>query len=127
VAKEVSELTLDWHGVIRERLNCGVDHGSIAVGLSEDIAMVPDVDKRPRTRSRAYEKVAITLPRELAQAVRQEAEASHAPSLSAYFAEKMAEALERGRLLALLDEMDAKYGPPGPEEVAWAKEALFGD
>ena len=89
--------------------------------------MVLDVEKRPQTRSRAYEKLAITLPRELAQAVRREAEASHAPSLSAYFAEKMAEVLERDRLFEILDEMDARYGPPDLEAVAWAKEVLFGE
>lgn len=86
-----------------------------------------DVKKRARTGSKAYEKLAITLPRGLAQALRREAAAHHAPSLSAYFAEKMAEALERDRLLEILDEMDALYGPPDPGAVAWAKEVLFGE
>lgn len=89
--------------------------------------MAVNEKERPQTNSRAYEKLAITLPRELAQAVRREAEAHHAPSLSAYFAEKMAEVLEKDRLLEILDEMDAKYGLPDPEAKAWAKEVLFGE
>lgn len=82
---------------------------------------------KKRAKVPAHEKFAITLPHELAQEVRREAEARHAPSLSAFFAEKMAEALEKDRLLEILDEMDAKYGPPGPEAVAWAKEVLYGE
>ncbi|HLC30573.1 MAG TPA: CopG family transcriptional regulator [Dehalococcoidia bacterium] len=89
--------------------------------------MAVDGKKRPGTKTPAYEKLAITLPRELAQAVRREAKERHAPSLSAYFAEKMAEVLERDRLFEILDEMDARYGPPDLEAVAWAKEVLFGE
>ncbi|TAK34134.1 MAG: hypothetical protein EPO21_10655 [Chloroflexota bacterium] len=89
--------------------------------------MAPNAKKRSRTRTPAYDKLAITLPHELAQEVRREAEARHAPSLSAYFAEKMAEAVEKDRLLEILDEMDAKYGPPDPEATAWAKEVLHGE
>jgi len=86
-----------------------------------------DVKKQVRASDPAYDKLAITLPHALAQAVRREAEMRRAPSLSAFIAEILAEALERDRLLELLDEIDAKYGPPGPEAEAWAKEVLFGE
>ncbi|MBI2864267.1 MAG: hypothetical protein HYX94_06855 [Chloroflexi bacterium] len=89
--------------------------------------MVANSKKRSPGRTPGYEKFAITLPHGLAEEVRREAEAQHAPSLSAFFAEKMAEALEKDRLVEILDEMDAKYGPPGPEAIEWAKEVLYGE
>ncbi len=89
--------------------------------------MMVDMKKREEAKTPAYEKLAITLPRELAQAVRREAATHHASSLSAYFAEEMTEALEKDHLKEILDEMDAKYGPPSPEAVTWSKEVLFGE
>ena len=72
------------------------------------------------------EKVAITLPKELAEIIREEVKARRAPSVSALITEALEERFERDRLQAVLDEMDAEYGPLTPEELEWANRILTG-
>jgi hypothetical protein len=72
------------------------------------------------------EKLAITLPKPLAAAARDEVKARRAPSMSALIAQALAEKLERDRLQEVLDEMDAEYGPLTPEELAWADRLILG-
>jgi hypothetical protein len=69
------------------------------------------------------EKLAITLPRELAEAVRSEARATSAPSLSAYIAQALAEKLEGDRLQEVLDDI-FRDQPMTDEERAWADRLL---
>jgi len=88
--------------------------------------MTVDVKKGGGNQRPAYEKLAITLPRDLAEAARGEVQTGHAPSLSAFIAEAIAEKLERDRLQEVLDQMTAEYGPLPPEELAWADRVLLG-
>ena len=75
--------------------------------------------------SRAYEKVAITLPSRLAEAARDEVAAHGAPSLSAFIAQAVEEKLERDGLRELLDDIFATE-PMTDEERAWADRYLLG-
>jgi hypothetical protein len=69
------------------------------------------------------EKLAISLPREVAQAARDEAQARGAASLSAFVAEAVEEKLEANRLQRLLDEMFSEQ-PMTEEEREWADKLL---
>lgn len=86
-----------------------------------------DVRNQQGTRASAYEKLAITLPHDLAQEVRDEVRMGHAPSVSAYIAAAVEEKRERDRLQEVLAQMDAEYGPVTSEELAWADRVLLGD
>ncbi len=80
--------------------------------------------KRPRgARGPGYEKLAISLPRELAEAVRAEAERVGAPSLSAFIAQVLREKVERDPLQEVLDEMFREQ-PMTDEEREWADRIL---
>lgn len=69
-------------------------------------------------------KVALTIPAEILEAAKQEVEAGHAKSLSAFVSEAVHEKLRRDELAELLDALDAKHGPPGKAAQAWAKKVL---
>jgi hypothetical protein len=59
----------------------------------------------PSQRQRATTKLAISLPKDLAEATRSAAHASHAPSLSAFIAETLEARLEQQRLDDILHEI----------------------
>ncbi len=80
--------------------------------------------KGSRAAESEYDRLAITIPRRIAQGVRAKAEAGEASSVSAYIAQAVAEKLERDDLRALLAEMAEESGPPTPEEQAWADGVL---
>jgi metal-responsive CopG/Arc/MetJ family transcriptional regulator len=84
-------------------------------------------DSKPagRSRRRTYVKLAVTLPEQLAQAVRAEAEAVGSPSLSAFIARAVEEKLERDRLQEALDEIFREQ-PMTDEEREWADHVLLG-
>jgi hypothetical protein len=69
-------------------------------------------------------KIAISLPDELAEAVRRAVTEDRAPSVSAYIADMIRERERAQGLAALLDEWDAELGPPTAEDYAWADEQL---
>jgi len=80
--------------------------------------------KRPRdARGPGYEKLAISLPRELAEAVRAEAKRVGAPSLSAFIAQVLRERVERDTLQEVLDEM-LREQPMTDGEREWADRIL---
>ena len=71
-----------------------------------------------------YDRLAVTMPRGLARKVRRKAEAGEARSVSAYITQAVEEKLERDDLKALLREMAEEFGPPTPEQKAWADDIL---
>ncbi|MBI3979597.1 MAG: CopG family transcriptional regulator [Chloroflexi bacterium] len=83
----------------------------------------PARGRRPRQVS--HEKLAVSLPRNLAQAARAEVQAGQAPSLSALIAAALAEKLERDRLQEVLDEIFCEQSMT-EEERAWADRLLEG-
>jgi hypothetical protein len=72
----------------------------------------------------AVAKVALTIPTEVLAAAKKEVEVGHAKSLSAFVSDAVDEKLRRDELAGLLDEMDAKHGPPKKSARAWAKKVL---
>jgi hypothetical protein len=76
------------------------------------------------TRRRTHEKLAVSLPMELAEAVRAEARARNSPSISAFVAEALAEKIEKDQLQAVLDEI-LRDNPPTEEDAKWARQALW--
>jgi Arc/MetJ-type ribon-helix-helix transcriptional regulator len=78
-----------------------------------------------RRREATREKVAVSIPRPLVEAATREVQSGHATSLSAYVSQALSENLERDRLEAVLDAMDAEYGVPTAEDQAWARRVLF--
>jgi hypothetical protein len=77
----------------------------------------------PEKVDRKYEKIAITLPSDLAQAVREEAKACQSRSLSAFIAEALRERLERDGLQKVLDDIFTEK-PMTDEERQWADDVL---
>ncbi len=73
----------------------------------------------PRETESEYDRLAITLPRQLARGVRGKLEAGKTRSVSAYIAQAVEEKLERDQLRQLLAEMAEEFGPPTPEEQEW--------
>jgi len=69
-------------------------------------------------------KIAISLPNELAEAVRRAVAEERASSVSAYIADMIRERERAQGLAALLDEWEAELGPPTAEDFAWAEEQL---
>lgn len=69
-------------------------------------------------------KIAISLPDELAEAVKRAVAEERAPSVSAYIADMIRERERAQGLAALLDELDAELGPPSAEDYVWASEQL---
>ena len=79
--------------------------------------------RRRGARGSGYEKVAVSLPREIAERLRDEARRLGEPSVSAFVTTAVEEKLERGDLRAILDEIfhDA---PMTTDERDWADRAL---
>ena len=85
----------------------------------------PTQAKHRRTGSRRA-KVAVTVPDALLARARERVREGESPSLSALVTQALEEKLERDRLQEILDEMDAEYGAPTPEDIAWADLVLDG-
>jgi hypothetical protein len=75
-------------------------------------------------RRRNHEKLAISLPAELAEMAREEMRARGLPSFSAYVAEAIRKDLESRKFEELLDAMFAEQ-PMTDDERAWAERALY--
>ena len=83
----------------------------------------PGSTDMPAKMGRTHEKIAITLPRDLAQVVRAEAKACKSRSLSAFIAEVLREKVEKDDLQKVLDEIFAE-NPMTEEERQWADDVL---
>jgi len=70
------------------------------------------------------EKIAITLPTALAEAVKSAVKAGKAPSVSAYIAEAVARRQQEDSLSALVDELIAEHGEPSADDYEWAGRVL---
>lgn len=73
------------------------------------------------------ERITVTVPGDLLRAARAEVKAGRSASVSAVVTGALAARLRRARIEAVLDELDAQYGPPGPEAEEWARRALAED
>ena len=69
-------------------------------------------------------KIAVSVPEELVAHIGGEVEAGRAASVSAYVSEALAAKVGNDELLAVLDEMDEKYGKPSKEAEEWANRVL---
>jgi antitoxin ParD1/3/4 len=70
------------------------------------------------------EKIAVSLPPELAQAARRAVEEGKAPSVSAYVTRALSAQLRAETLIGLVAEMRAQDGTPSSDDYAWADRAL---
>lgn len=69
-------------------------------------------------------KIAVSLPDELVEGARTAVAQGHAASVSAYVAAAMRAYESSDSLDQLLDEWDAKFGPPSAKDHAWADAQL---
>lgn len=79
---------------------------------------------RDRYDSGMTTKIAVSLPDELVDNAKAAVADGRAASVSAYVAGAMRAYETTDSLDKLLDEMDAKYGPPSAEAYVWAREQL---
>jgi post-segregation antitoxin (ccd killing protein) len=70
------------------------------------------------------EKLAISIPDELAEDARRAVTIGQAASVSGYVATAMEHYRARKTLDEWLDDVDAELGPPSPEASAWARRLL---
>jgi Arc/MetJ-type ribon-helix-helix transcriptional regulator len=83
-----------------------------------------------RVTSRWYDKgmsaakVAVTIPKHVLERAKIEVATGRAKNLSALVSEALEERLNRDELGAILEAMDAEYGPPSKSAKAWAKRVL---
>jgi hypothetical protein len=90
-------------------------------------AAAPRTDQPTRKRRQAapttgYVKFAVTVPREIAEAARKRVESGRAATMSSLVTEALAEKLAQDDIRALLDEMEAEYGPVSEEDREWARQ-----
>jgi Arc/MetJ-type ribon-helix-helix transcriptional regulator len=69
-------------------------------------------------------KVALSIPAELIEQARAEVATGKAKNLSVFVSEALDQRLRRDELSAILDAMDAEYGPPNKAASAWAKRVV---
>lgn len=69
-------------------------------------------------------KIAVSLPEEQVVSAKQAVADGHARSVSGYVSEALRQYDQRGELTRYLDELDERYGPPGPDAEAWADDAM---
>ena len=69
-------------------------------------------------------KVALTISADALAQAKKEVAAGRAKSLSGFVSEAVEEKIRRDELSRLLDEMDARFGPPNKAARAWAKKVL---
>lgn len=70
------------------------------------------------------EKLAITLPRGLAQRIRRAVSAGKAPSVSAYIADAVQRRQQEDSLASLVADLIAEHGEPAAEDYEWADQVL---
>ena len=80
----------------------------------------PARKRRQAAGGTGYAKIAVTLPREVADAARRRVESGRSETMSALVTEALAEKLEQDDLRALLDEMEAEFGPVPGDVRDWA-------
>lgn len=68
------------------------------------------------------QRVTITMPEEVLQAVRARVANGHASSVSAYMTGLAKEAVRERDLLDVLAEIDAEEGPPSEEAERWVED-----
>lgn len=69
-------------------------------------------------------KIAVSLPDHLVVAARAAVRDGRAASVSAFVAEALARHIRGGDLTSMLDGLDAEFGTPSPEDLAWADTVL---
>ena len=69
-------------------------------------------------------KIAISLPKQQLARVHREIRAGRAESVSGYIARVLAEQEKRDSLRALVRDLIAQHGEPGPEDIKWAESVL---
>ena len=69
-------------------------------------------------------KIAISLPDELVESARRAVAENRASSVSSYIADALQERVRVESLAAVLADWDREFGPPSPEDIAWAKQQL---
>lgn len=69
-------------------------------------------------------KIAVSLPDEQVAEAKRAVAQGRARSVSAYVAAALAQQGKRKSLRALLDDMDAEYGPPSHEAIAYVDGVL---
>jgi Arc/MetJ-type ribon-helix-helix transcriptional regulator len=69
-------------------------------------------------------KIAVSLPQEQVVSAKQAVADGLARSVSGYVSDALRQYDQRNQLTRYLDELDEKYGPPGPEAEAWADEVM---
>ena len=69
-------------------------------------------------------KIAVSLPDELVAEAKAAVAAGASASVSAYVAAAMRSFSRTDSLAQFLDDLDAQFGPPGPEADDWAARAL---
>ena len=70
------------------------------------------------------EKLAITLPKQLAEGIRHAVAEGAAPSVSAYIAEAVEDRQRQESLAALVSDLIAEHGAPSTEDYEWADHVL---
>ena len=80
----------------------------------------PARKRRQAAGGAGYAKVAVTIPREIADAARRRVESGRSETMSALVTEALAEKLEQDDLRSLLDEMEAEFGPVPAGVQDWA-------
>jgi hypothetical protein len=81
--------------------------------------------KRPRRAAKApHTKLAITVPAEQAEAIREAVAGGAARSVSAFLSQAAAEKLEQDSLAELIAEMKSELGVPEPDVYAEVEAAL---
>lgn len=69
-------------------------------------------------------KIGVSLPNDLYAWMQAQVEEGHAGSVSGLITETLSARRQLSELAALVDDLKAEFGEPGPEAKAWAQEAL---
>lgn len=69
-------------------------------------------------------KIGVSLPDDLYAWMQAQVKEGHAVSVSGLITQALSSRRQLTELAALVDDLKAEFGEPGPEAKAWAKEAL---
>ncbi len=69
-------------------------------------------------------RVTVTMPDATYKEVREAVHSGVAPNVSAFVTDAAEAHLQISSMSDLLDELDAKFGPPSDEDFAWARDVL---
>jgi Arc/MetJ-type ribon-helix-helix transcriptional regulator len=81
-------------------------------------------NRRNATSGSGYTRITVTIPTEVAQAVRRRVESGASHTMSALVTDALVEKLEQHDLSNLLDEMVTDFGTVPIEVKAWADKAI---